>query len=103
MCRRKMLQSPLKLSSVTVSPQFSGGAHILHRLAKFGRQVAWEAYQAQFELLTQGQGWSAKDKALQLVASLHGPVMEILAHMTASIIHHSHRGTEEAFWQSVPG
>ncbi|MPC09328.1 hypothetical protein E2C01_001937 [Portunus trituberculatus] len=41
--------------------------------------------QAQFELLAQGQDcMSAQDKALQLVAILHGPASEILAHMTAS-------------------
>ena len=41
-------------------------------------------YHAQFELLAQGQGWSAQEKALQLVASLRGPALEILAHMTVS-------------------
>lgn len=44
--------------------------------------MAWEAYQAQFELLARGQGWSAQEKALQLVASLRGPALEMLAHMT---------------------
>ncbi|MPC57317.1 Retrovirus-related Pol polyprotein [Portunus trituberculatus] len=50
--------------------------------AEFGVQVAWELYQAQFELFAQGQGWSDQEKALQLVASLRGLAMEILAHMT---------------------
>ncbi|MPC62951.1 hypothetical protein E2C01_057042 [Portunus trituberculatus] len=41
-------------------------APVLRKLAdqKFDGQVAWEAYQAQFELLAQEQGWRAQDKAL---------------------------------------
>ncbi|MPC50188.1 hypothetical protein E2C01_044011 [Portunus trituberculatus] len=51
---------------------------------EFGGQVAWEAYQAQLELLAQGQGWRDQEKALQLMPSLHRPVPEILAHMMAN-------------------
>ncbi|MPC65783.1 hypothetical protein E2C01_059918 [Portunus trituberculatus] len=70
--------------SVAGSARYVGGTSVQRKPAEFGRQVAWEAYQAQFELLTQGQGWGDQEKALQLIASLHGPVLEILAHIMAS-------------------
>ncbi|MPC48912.1 hypothetical protein E2C01_042698 [Portunus trituberculatus] len=70
--------------SVTGSARYVGGTSVQRKPAEFGWQVAWEAYQAQFELLAQGQRWSDQEKALQLVASLHGPALEILAHKTAS-------------------
>ncbi|KAK8377966.1 hypothetical protein O3P69_018703 [Scylla paramamosain] len=50
---------------------------------------------AQFEMIAQGQGWSAEDKALQLVASLCGPELEILAHLTAEQ-RSSYKKVEEA-------
>ncbi len=43
--------------------------------------MAWEAYQAQFQLVAQGQGWSANDLALQLVANLCGSALEVLSHL----------------------
>ena len=70
--------------SVAVPARHEGGASVQRKPAEFDGQVAWEAYQAQFELLAQGQGWSAQEKALQLVASLRGPALEILAHKTES-------------------
>ena len=77
------LAPPSQLSAA-VSSRHAGVASVPRKPAEFGGQVAWEAYHAQFELLAQGQGWSAQEKALQLVASLRGPALEILAHMTVS-------------------
>ena len=65
----------------TSSIQASGGASGRRKPAEFDGKVAWEAYQAQFELLAQGQRWSTEDMALQLVASLRGPALEILGHL----------------------
>ena len=62
-------------------PQACGGASGRRKPAEFDGKVAWEAYQAQFELLARGQEWSSKEMALQLVASLRGPALEILAHL----------------------
>ena len=76
--------APPSQLSVAVSPRHVGVASVLRKPAEFGGQVAWEAYHAQFELLAQGQGRNAQEKALQLVASLRGPALEILAHMMVS-------------------
>ena len=46
--------------------------------------MAWEAYHAQFELLIQGQSWSAQENVLQLVTNLRGVALKILAHITVS-------------------
>ncbi|MPC28203.1 hypothetical protein E2C01_021399 [Portunus trituberculatus] len=40
--------------SVAGSAWHVGGTSVQHKPVEFGRQVAWEAYQAQFELLAQG-------------------------------------------------
>ncbi|MPC73290.1 hypothetical protein E2C01_067613 [Portunus trituberculatus] len=40
--------------SVTESAWHVGGTSVQHKLAEFGGQVAWEVYQAQFELSAQG-------------------------------------------------
>ncbi|MPC19700.1 hypothetical protein E2C01_012627 [Portunus trituberculatus] len=76
-------QSPLP-PSIAGSARYVGGTSFQRKPAEFGGQVALEAYPAQFELLAQGQGWGDQEKALQLVASLRWPALEILAHMTAS-------------------
>lgn len=62
-------------------PQVYGGALGHRKPAEFDGKVAWEAYQAQFELLAQTQGWSRKEMVMQLVASLRGPALGILAHL----------------------
>ena len=64
-----------------LSPWAAGGALGRRKPAEFDGRVAWEAYKAQFELLAQGRGWSSEEMALQLVASLRGPALEILAHL----------------------
>ncbi|MPC52229.1 hypothetical protein E2C01_046092 [Portunus trituberculatus] len=78
------LQQSLPPPSDAGSTWHIGGTSVQPKPAEFGEQVAWEAYQAHFELLAQGQGWSNQEKPLQLMASLCGPVLEILAHMMAS-------------------
>jgi len=80
-------RSPSPPSSVVgvqsvCSPQAASGARSRRKPAEFDGRVAWEAYQAQFELLARGQGWSAEDMALQLVASLRGPALEVLTYLT---------------------
>ncbi|MPC41190.1 hypothetical protein E2C01_034776 [Portunus trituberculatus] len=70
--------------SVAGSARYVRRTSIQRKPAEFAGQVAWEAYQAQYELLAQGQGWGDQEKALQLMASLRRPAMEILAHMTVS-------------------
>jgi len=52
--------------------------------SEFDGKVAWEAYLAQFELLAGAQGWDDDEKALQLVSSLRGAALEVLAHLTPS-------------------
>ena len=79
-----LLQSPVGGGGQpAASFKASGGASGRRKPAEFDGKVAWEAYQAQFELLAQGQGWSNQEMALQLVASLRGPALEILGHLPA--------------------
>ncbi|MPC72202.1 hypothetical protein E2C01_066499 [Portunus trituberculatus] len=87
-------QSPPPLS-VAGSAWYVGGTSVQRKPAEFGGQVAWEAYQAQFELLAQGQGWGDQEKALQLMVSLRGPALEILAHVmlaqaVESLVYHAY-------------
>ncbi len=44
--------------------------------------MTWEVYLAQFELLANAQGWDDNEKALQLISSLRGATLEVLAHLT---------------------
>ncbi|MPC93067.1 hypothetical protein E2C01_088183 [Portunus trituberculatus] len=50
--------------------------------SKFDGKVAWEAYLTQFELLANAQAWDEDECALQLVSSLRGAALEVLAHLT---------------------
>ena len=50
--------------------------------SEFDGKVAWEAYLAQFEMLAAAQGWNDGECALQLVSSLRGQALEVLAHLT---------------------
>ena len=50
--------------------------------SEFDGKVAWEAYLAQFEMLAAAHGWNDGECALQLVSSLRGPALEVLAHLT---------------------
>ena len=59
-----------------------GGRNQRRKPAEFSGDVAWEAYQRQFECVARGQGWSDADKAYQLIASLRGPASQILAQLT---------------------
>ncbi|MPC64475.1 hypothetical protein E2C01_058592 [Portunus trituberculatus] len=70
--------------SVAGCARHIGGTSIQRKPVEFGEQMAWEVYQAHLALLAQGQGWRDQEKALQLVASLCGLALEILAHMTTS-------------------
>ena len=45
----------------------------------FDGGVPWESYKLQFELLAQMNGWSDRDKGLQLAISLRGPAMGVLS------------------------
>ena len=55
---------PPSLPFVAVSAQHAGGIFVPSKPAEFGGKVAWDAYHAQFKLLTQEQGWSAHEKSL---------------------------------------
>ncbi|KAG7176356.1 Circumsporozoite-like 3 [Homarus americanus] len=44
-------------------------------------KVSWEAYQAQFELLAEQNGWDDKQCAVQLATSLKGAAMEVLSQL----------------------
>ncbi|MPC28017.1 hypothetical protein E2C01_021210 [Portunus trituberculatus] len=62
-CHQKMLPSPHHLPPLLIiSPWYAGEAPVLHKLVEFGGQVTWVAYQAQFELFTQEQGWSTQTR-----------------------------------------
>ncbi|KAK3878809.1 hypothetical protein Pcinc_016619 [Petrolisthes cinctipes] len=50
--------------------------------AEFDGGVSWEAYQAQFDMLANAQGWDEKERVLQLVACLRGTAVEVLSHLT---------------------
>ncbi|KAG0713289.1 hypothetical protein GWK47_016526 [Chionoecetes opilio] len=50
--------------------------------SEFDGKVAWEAYLAQFEFLADAQDWGGTERAIQLVASLRGAALEVLAHLT---------------------
>ena len=52
--------------------------------SEFDGKVQWEAYFAQFQLLADAQGWDEAESALQLVASLRGPALEVLGHLTST-------------------
>ena len=52
--------------------------------AEYDGKVAWEAYSVQFEMLADAQGWDDAERILQLVSSLRGPAVEIMAHLTLS-------------------
>ncbi|KAG7158571.1 hypothetical protein Hamer_G029576 [Homarus americanus] len=49
---------------------------------EFDEKVSWEAYQAQFELLAEQNGWDDKQCAVQLATSFKGAAMEVLSQLT---------------------
>ncbi|MPC39385.1 hypothetical protein E2C01_032920 [Portunus trituberculatus] len=56
-------------------------SHKWRKPAEFDGKVPWEAYQAQFELLADVNGWSDGERALQLVTCLRGQTVEVLSHL----------------------
>ncbi|KAG7168490.1 hypothetical protein Hamer_G002565 [Homarus americanus] len=49
---------------------------------EFDGKVSWKAYQAQYELLAEQNGWDDKQCAVQLATSLKGAAMEVLSQLT---------------------
>ena len=43
---------------------------MLHRVMTYDIKTAWDAYFTQFELLSQQNHWSPKEKAMKLAVSL---------------------------------
>ena len=67
------------------SPQaaaYLNSPHVKRKPSEFDGKVAWEAYLAQFEMLAAAQAWSDGECAIQLVSSLRGQALEVLAHLT---------------------
>ncbi|KAK4309251.1 hypothetical protein Pmani_019103 [Petrolisthes manimaculis] len=63
-------------------PMLMGDYSRRRKPAEFDGGVAWEAYQAQFDMLANAQGWDEKERVLQLVACLRGTAVEVLSHLT---------------------
>ncbi|KAK3882385.1 hypothetical protein Pcinc_013251 [Petrolisthes cinctipes] len=80
---RAPVLTPLASPSSSPPPQIPIGDYP-HRKkpAEFDGGVAWEAYQAQFDMLANAQGWDEKERVLQLVACLCGTAVEVLSHLT---------------------
>ncbi|MPC33357.1 hypothetical protein E2C01_026707 [Portunus trituberculatus] len=53
------------------------------KLVEFDGSVAWEAYQAQFQMLADAMDWDEAEHCLQLVSCLRGPAVEVLGHLSA--------------------
>lgn len=51
---------------------------------EFDGKVSWEAYQVQFEMLADANGWEPDQRAAQLATSLKGAAMEILSQLSST-------------------
>ncbi|KAK3895965.1 hypothetical protein Pcinc_000349 [Petrolisthes cinctipes] len=82
---RAPVLTPLASPSSSPPPQMAipiGDYPRRRKPAEFDGGVAWEAYQAQFDMLANAQGWDKKERVLQLVACLRGIAVEVLSHLT---------------------
>lgn len=86
--RRHSTVSELDNPPTTHSPPSPPPAALDRRIgrrkpAEFDGSVAWEAYQAQFDMLANAMGWDEAERGLQLVSCLRGPAVEVLGHLSS--------------------
>ncbi|KAG0719777.1 hypothetical protein GWK47_049794 [Chionoecetes opilio] len=79
----RSLNPPLTPASPPSHTQRTCGHLGGRKPSDFDGKVGWEAYLAQFELLADAQNWGGTERAMQLVASLRGAALEVLAHLTS--------------------